>query len=272
LVSDDHQIQRNILNEIVQQIPTMDLRRAPAELCLPAYKAATELTGNLDPYKELRRTQNEAAMALEPKLRELVNASDDPLATALHLAAAGNIIDLGIAHNDDIDILGAISQVMHEKFAVDHTDALRESLAKSRDLLYLLDNAGEIVFDTILIEQLLKHTPVTAVVKGGPIINDVVMDDAVQVGLTAICPVIDNGGAFIGSPLNLIPKTFRNRLRQADMIVCKGQGNYETVDAFPGNVFFILKAKCRVIADHMGIEKGQVGLISSRVRNAARAF
>ena len=140
-------------------------------------------------------------------------------------------------------------------------------MSDCRDLLYLLDNAGEIVFDKILIEELLKYVPVTAVVKSGPMINDVLMGDAEQVGLTALCPVIENGGAFVGSPLHLVPESFLGRMRQADVILGKGQGNYETIDDFPGNVFLILRAKCEVIARHMGVRYGQVALISTRVRN-----
>ena len=268
-MADDAQTQRKIVDETARRIPAMDLSRPPAELMLPAYNLATEITANADPYRELRRIQNESALAIEPELRALIQASSDPLSTALHLAAAGNIIDLGVASNDDIDIHGAIEQAMHEKFAVDHTEAFRESLSAAADIVYLLDNEGEIVFDKILIEQLLEQAPVTAVVKGGPIINDAILADAEQVGLTRVCPVIDNGGAFIGSPLELVPRAFLARLEKADMIVCKGQGNYETVDAFPGNVFFILKAKCKIIAQHMGVRLGQVGLVSSRVRSNA---
>ena len=139
------------------------------------------------------------------------------------------------------------------------------------DLLFLLDNAGEIVFDKLLIEELKDRTSVTAVVKGAPIINDAVMDDAVQVGLTEVCEVIDNGGPFIGSLPDLVPERFRRRMAAADVIVAKGQGNYETVDEFPGDVFLILRAKCPTIAEHMGVAFGQVALISTRVRRAGAA-
>jgi hypothetical protein len=247
----------------------MNLDKSPAELSLVAYELAAGLTGNPDPYRDLRFAQNELALKLEPELREMVRSSKEPLSTALHLAAAGNIIDLGIQQESHIDVRAAIEQVIHERCAIDHTQAFRESLAKSKDLVYLLDNAGEIVFDKILIEELLQYTSVTAVVKGGPIINDVLMADAVQVGLAERCEVIDNGGGFVGSPLDLVPASFVERLTRADMIVGKGQGNYETLDEFPGDVFLILRAKCEVIARHMGVRYGQVALISTRILRAA---
>ena len=263
----DPDLQHAIFNEVVAQIPTMNIEETPAALSLPAYEVTARLTGVNDPYRELKREQNAFALAMEDELRELVRNSEDPLVAALHLAAAGNVIDLGVVHSDDIDIHGAIKQVMRERFAIDHSAAFLASLAQCKDLLYLLDNAGEIVFDKILIEELLKHTKVTAVVKSGPMINDALMADAEQVGLTSLCPILENGGAFVGSPLHLVPQKFLDRMTQADVIIGKGQGNYETVDVFPGDVFLILRAKCEVIARHMGVAYGQVAMISTRLRN-----
>jgi hypothetical protein len=269
VATDDAALQRRIFNGTLERIPAMDLEKPPAQLSLVIYEIAAGLTGNADPYKDLKYEQNAAALELEPELRGMVDSSPDPLATALHLAAAGNIIDLGIQTHGSIDVRAAIQQAIQDRFAIDHSDAFRSSLSRCRDLVYLLDNAGEIVFDKILIEELKKSTPVTAVVKAGPMINDVMMADAEQVGLTKICPVIDNGGAFIGSPLDLAPESFKQRLRQADMVVGKGQGNYETLEQFDADMFLILKAKCAIIAHHVGVDRGQVVLISTRARNTA---
>lgn len=269
--TEDETLQRRILNEVMGRIPGMSLEESPASLSLAAYEITSEKTGVADLYREAKREQNAMAMALEDELRAMVRESGDPLDAALHLAAAGNVIDLGTMHAQEIDIHETIAQVMNDRFAVDHSGAFKKSLAHCKDLLFLLDNAGEIVFDKILIEELLKHTAVTAVVKAAPIINDALREDAEQVGLSALCEVIDNGGAFVGSPLHLVPESFLERMRRADLILGKGQGNYETVDEFPGDVFLILRAKCHVIAQHMGVQFGQVGLISTRVRAAGQA-
>lgn len=269
VATNDISMQRRILDETVAQIPGMDMEWSPAALSSPLYHLAGKLSGNPDPYAELKRAQNAVALAMEDVLRQRVRQSRDPLDAALHLAAAGNIIDLGVQTSDAVDIHAAIEEAFQDSFAVNHMDTLRESLASCRDLLYLLDNAGEIVFDKILIEELQQFTSVTAVVKAGPIINDVMMADAEQVGLTKLCEIIDNGGAYVGAPLNLVPQHFLDRMTRADVIIGKGQGNYETVDDFPGNVFLILRAKCECIARHMGVRYGQIALISTRVRNAA---
>lgn len=266
IASNDPTVQRRILDETAKRIPTMDIDRSPAEVSLCVYELAAELSGNPDPYREHRELQNKEALRLEPELRAMLENSPDRLVTALHLAAAGNVIDLGTQHKDHIDLHAAIDQAMREKFAVDHTDAFRDRLARAKTILFFLDNAGEIVFDKLLIEELQRTATVTAVVKGAPIINDAIWDDAEQIGLTRVCEVIDNGGAFVGSPLPLLSEDFRRRMDQADMIIGKGQGNYETLDAYPREVFLILRAKCEVVAHHMGVALGQIGLISTRVR------
>lgn len=267
IAGDDPEMHRQVVNAAAADIPRMNLNESPAVLSLPLYRYAQELSGVADPYKQVKREQNAAMLALEPMLDALVAESDTPLPTAVKLAAAGNIIDLGILQSHEIDPHDAIENAMRMPLAVDHTPCFLESLASCGDLLYLLDNAGEIVFDKVLIKQLQQHTRVTAVVKGDPIINDACIEDAEQVGLPAICEVMDNGGAFVGSPLSLVPESFLARMAGADIILGKGQGNYETVDDFDGDVYLLLKAKCEVVARHMGVALGDAAFISTRVRN-----
>jgi len=266
IATSDCRQQRDIVDAVVSHIAGMDLNSSPADLSHVAYWETTRITGTADPFEKLKHDQNVLALSLGAEMRELVRTSDAPLHTALHLSAAGNVIDLGTHHHADIDLQAAIEQALRERFAVDHTAALEKSLENCSDLLFLLDNAGEIVFDKILIEELRKYTKVTAVVKGAPVINDVTMADAEQVGLTAVCEVIDNGGPYIGTPLNRVPSALLERMAAADVIIGKGQGNYETVDDYDGDVFLILRAKCPIVADHMGVGFGQVGLISTRLR------
>lgn len=271
LATANETVHRDVLAETAASIPAMNLAVSPATLSIALYQSVIQHSGVADPFYQQKREQNALAMSLESEMRHLIADSDDPLLTALHVAAAGNTIDLGALQAHEIDIHGTLKQVLHERFAIDHSDRLKRSLENCGDLLYLLDNAGEIVFDKLLIEQLLPHTAVTAVVKAAPIINDALLEDAEEVGLTALCDVIHNGGAFIGSPLDLVPPSFLERMRAADVIIGKGQGNYETVDDFDGDVFLILKAKCEVVARHMGVRYGQVALISTRERNSALA-
>lgn len=264
LATDDPTLQRAILNAVAHQIPHMDLNESPAVLSLCVYQIVHELGKTDDAYRAMKRKQNAMALELEPKLVRFIDTSTDPLVTAIRLAAAGNIIDLGILEAHEINPEDAIHEALHLPLGLDHTYDFIEGLRYCDDLLYLLDNAGEIVFDKLLIRELGKQTHVTAVVKGAPIINDACMEDAVEVGLTRICEVIDNGGAFVGSPLSLVPEPFLDRMRRADIILGKGQGNYETVDEFDGNVYLLLKIKCNVVAEHSRLPVGAAAFISAR--------
>ena len=266
MAGDDPEMHRQVVNAAVADIPAMDLNSSPAVISLNLYQYAQQISGVDDPYQTIKREQNRMVMELESELEALVAKSSQPLITAIKLAAAGNIIDLGILQAHEINARDAIARAMETPMAVDHTEHFLESLQQCEDFLYLLDNAGEIVFDKVLIRQLQQHTNVTAVVKAGPIINDACMEDAEDVGLTAICDVIDNGGAFVGSPLALVPQTFLDRMSQADIILGKGQGNYETIDDFEGNVYLLLKAKCDIVAAHIGIALGDLAFISTKVR------
>lgn len=267
IAGNDPEMHRRVINAVVADIPKMDLNESPAVLSLGIYHLVHQFAGVSDAYKAMKEEQNEMALTLEPELEALVKSSANPLVTAIRLSAAGNIIDLGILHAHEIDPHEAITQAMNAPLAIEHTEAFLADLNSCNDLLFLLDNTGEIVFDKVLIRELQKHTRVTAVVKAGPIINDACMEDAERVGLTELCEVIDNGGAFVGSPLALIPDRFRARMEAADIILGKGQGNYETVDDFDGNVYLLLKIKCDVVAEHSGLPLGAAAFVSIRERN-----
>jgi uncharacterized protein with ATP-grasp and redox domains len=135
-------------------------------------------------------------------------------------------------------------------------------MSRAEDILYLGDNAGEIVFDRLLIEQ-LPCEKITFVVKGRPILNDAVMEDAQIVGLTDMVDVIDNGSDAPGTILESCSETFRRRFDQSDLIIAKGQGNYETLSEVDKNIFFLVRPKCSVLARHLGREIGSLVLSGS---------
>jgi uncharacterized protein with ATP-grasp and redox domains len=133
----------------------------------------------------------------------------------------------------------------------------RQAVNDAREILYIADNAGEIVFDRLLIER-LPIEKVTVAVKGSPVINDVTMEDALVAGLPRIVEVIDNGSDAPGTILESCSGYFQERFEKADLVIAKGQGNYETLSDIDKNIFFILKAKCPVIARDIGCEVGQM--------------
>ena len=244
-----------ILKSLAGYARTLDLKKSPAALSDPLYALVAKVTGVRDPYARQKRETNEAARALLPAAARRVAAAADPLKAALHLAVAGNIIDLGINH--PFDLKRDVARIMRQPFAIDHYADFLRDLKPGRRLLYLGDNCGEIVFDTVLVSYLLKRgILVTYVVKSAPIINDATLADAEWAGLPALCPVIETGSNAIGVGWNKLGAAFRRELRRSDLILGKGHGNFETCIGRKGNFYFLLKAKCDIVANELGVRTG----------------
>jgi uncharacterized protein with ATP-grasp and redox domains len=223
-----------------------------------------KLIGNTDPYRELKQRFNRLALELCAELEERVGTSEDPLETAVRLAIAGNIIDLGVKTSiKESDIERIIRDCLTADFDSRQVEEFRNAVSRAEKILYLADNAGEIVFDRLLIEQ-LPAEKVTVVVKGSPVINDATMEDAEFAGLTEMLEVIDNGSDAPGTILESCSQAFRNHFAEADLVIAKGQGNYETLSDVNKSIFFILKAKCPVIARDLGCEVGEMILRKSK--------
>ena len=210
-------------------------------------------TLNSDPYKKVKKENNDQALSMFSELEEIIRQSKDPFGTALRLAIAGNIIDF--AAGDNFNLQATIDRSLTTFFAIDHSDRLKNALEKAKTVLYLGDNAGEIVFDKIFIKT-IKHPNLIYVVRGAPIINDATMEDAEYVGMSNAAKVISNGyDAASTIPLKS-SKEFQKYFGKADLIISKGQGNLEGL--FPLNdvrLFFLLMVKCDVIAEFLKVKK-----------------
>ncbi len=194
----------------------------------------------------------------------MVDESDDPLHIALRLSIAGNIIDFGVAdHYKDLWI--NLEEVLSKPFAIDNEAALRAALANSAQVLFLADNAGETVFDRLLIEVL--KVPVVYAVKESPIINDATVADAVSAGLDQVSRIVSNGADAPGTILSLCSQDFLQIYQAAPLVIAKGQANYETLSEAGSKVFCLLQVKCPVIADDI---KAPVGSIVIRQCGSAR--
>lgn len=211
-------------------------------------------TGNADPYLSEKRASNDFVLARYDSLKEMVVSSDDQFNTALRLAIAGNIIDFAI--HDSFDLDKTINHVLTSQLAIDHTLGLKQALLDAKTVLYLGDNAGEIVFDKILIET-MGHPDVYFVVRGAPVINDATIDDAVYVGMDRVAKVISNGYDAPSTILENCSAQFQSLFEKADVIISKGQGNLEgLLGKTNKKVFFLLMVKCDVIAHVLGVKKG----------------
>ena len=246
-----------IIKQVARVIAQTDLELSPAENSKPLYDIVSRVTGRDDPYHELKQQSNEEALKLLPDLQRTVEQADNRLLSALHAAVAGNIIDLGIG--PDYNLQHDVALIMETAFAIDHTAAFRKELLPGRNLLMLGDNSGEIVFDRILIEELVRiGLEVTYSVKSRPIINDATLEDAELVGIMEMVPVIETGSGHIGVNFDHASNEFLQAFESADLILAKGHGNYETCCDRPENIYFLLKAKCNVVARSLGVEKGAI--------------
>ena len=257
-VTDDEAVHEKVLRGVLRMVSNMDLSKPPIAMGQHVHRLIRGLADDDDPYREVKDRFNRAALCLYPELKQRVERSPDPLQTAVRLAIAGNIIDFGMNRNlQESDVHAAIEQATEAPIDQNTIGTFRKAMSDASSILYLGDNTGEIVFDRLLVEQ-MPLEKVTFVVRGSPVINDATMDDARAAGLTEIVEVIDNGSDAPGTLLESCSEEFRRRFEAADLIVSKGQGNYETVSHIPKKIFFLLKAKCPIIARDLGCEVGSM--------------
>jgi uncharacterized protein with ATP-grasp and redox domains len=253
--ADDDQ-QRAILLLALDALRSLDPASTPPEIGDVIHAMVRRETGATDPYARAKKEATQQAKTLYPRLKALVIEAPDPLETAVRLAIAGNIIDL--APGGSYDLWATVERVLGQPFAVNDGQAFREALDSADGILYLADNAGETVFDRVLIENLGR--PVAYAVKGGPVLNDATVDDAVAAGLERIAEVVSTGSDAPGTVLRLCSADFRRRYDEAQMIVAKGQANYETLSGQGNRLFFLLQTKCPVLARDVGVPQGSIVL------------
>ncbi len=212
-------------------------------------------SGNDNPYKLVKRQSNDMVLSRYDNLKKTVTTSADPFVTALKLAIAGNIIDYGIPQQFDLD--ETIRKVLTSDFAIDHSKDLKQSLSEAKSVLYIGDNAGEIVFDKLFIET-IHHPDLWYAVRGAPIINDVTLEDANYVQMNGVAHVIENGYDAPSTMLSHCSEEFKDLFSRADIVISKGQGNLESLlHESSKKIYFLLMVKCDVIADILGVKKGQ---------------
>ncbi|MFW6224243.1 MAG: damage-control phosphatase ARMT1 family protein, partial [Bacteroidota bacterium] len=204
---------------------------------------------------------NEKMMEREVLMQESIIESPNPFRTAVKHAITGNIIDFGGRHDiDENMIMREIDRKRSRALYIDHSKILRGKILNAEKLMYLGDNCGEIIFDKLLIEEIVKLNPeieVTYVVRGAPVINDIIMEDALQVGMNKLARVIDNGYEGPGTELENCTPEFTKEFMDADVIISKGQGNLESLfDSDHKGLFFLLMVKCEAVARRVNAKMG----------------
>jgi len=239
---------KRVVDRVAIQIPNLSIDKSPPWNSRIIYDEIQAVSGVEDPFLEIKRQSNQQAMQLYEMAKERVLKSSEPLKMAIRIAAAGNVIDYGTQHTIT-EITTAFNQSLDQPFSVFCYETFLKRLKNANNILFLADNAGEIVFDRLLLETIQK--PVTLAVRGLPIINDALRQDAIDVGIDHLAKIIDNGAGYPGTVLDKCSESFQQAFTQADLIISKGQGNFETLCDSEAPICMIFMVKCQQVVQHV---------------------
>ena len=259
MITQDEKKILDILNNVSRLLPQLSFNVMPPEIGKKMYDLIEQMTEVSDPYQTIKQECTQRALRMYPDIKKRIKDSPNQLEMAVRAAVAGNVIDFGVHAEFDFD--KDLETVFTQEFAINHLPEFSEAVKQARRLMYIGDNAGETVFDRILIEEMNK--PIVFVVREKPIINDAVYQDAVEAGLDKVAEIISSGSDAPGTILSLCSDEFMNAYNNADLIISKGQGNYEALSEENRPIFFLLKAKCPVIAADIGVPQGSIILMRS---------
>lgn len=255
LVTRDQEAQETIVRDVLRWLSDQGLEHSPPVLAQLVHRRLRAISQVGDPYSDAKARHNAMALDLLPELRAEIAAASNPLERATRIAIAGNVIDMGMKSMiAEDDVRASIRHALEEPF-VGEWKAYETAAQSAKNILYLADNAGEIAFDRLLVEQ-LGPARVTLAVRGAPVLNDATLEDARAVGMHEIVTVIDNGSDAPGTLLHECRPELQRQFAAADMIIAKGQGNFESLSYRGHDVFFLFKVKCPVIADNVGLPLG----------------
>jgi len=225
----------------------------PVHLARETKEVITELFGEVDFYQDMKDSSNELLLSMYNELKDEVIRSADPVDKVLRFSVAGNIIDFAPGH--EIDVMKTLKNSVEIDFAIDHLALLKEELKSAKSVLLIGDNCGEAVLDKLFLE--IIDVPVKYfAVRSAPVLNDVTIREARLAGIDKVATVIESGSDAPGTLLDRVTKEFSDILYNVDVVISKGQGNFESLSELNRDVFFLLMSKCDVVSDYIGVNKG----------------
>lgn len=264
-------------NELItlakHSLQTCDMSKTNPEIMGEIWALIEKVIGTDDPYKEIKSYYNQLVLSMSDCIYNLINNSNNRLECGLKLAIAGNLIDFAAKHRfDENTFREKISHISETELSINHSAQLFDAVKNSRTLLYLGDNCGEIVLDKLFILLLKEYNPMLQVfygVRGKAIVNDVTKTDADEVRMQEAATVVSNGDGSLGTVLHRTSAEFQSIFKNADVVICKGQGNYEGLsDCKKSNIFFLFMAKCDIVAAPLGVSK--MSIVCIKRRHASR--
>jgi hypothetical protein len=242
---------KRLMHNVLQWMEKVDFNQTPPAASQMIHRRLREFLSTNDPYRKAKDKQNEMAAGLIPSIRKYISSSMDPLTMAVRYAITGNIIDLGAKNKIGYGEIYADLQSASMQPIYGDIEAFKKAVQGAKTILYLADNAGEVFFDRLLIEQ-LSGAKVTVAVRGAPVINDATLADALAAGIDDVAELIDNGSDAPGTILDDCNVEFRRRFDEADLVIAKGQGNFESLSDEQREIFFLFRTKCPTISRHSG--------------------
>jgi len=262
--------QKEVFDNLAKILSKFPLTISPPEMAREIYRLVSNTLGvDDDIYAEIKDKSNKLVLGIYDQLKNKIANSKNHLLTAVELAIAGNIIDYGAKTSLNIDeevekiLSEEESEINEENKLIFNYPEFKNRLEKSKSILYLADNAGEVVFDRLLIEELTniyQDVKIIYAVKEKPIINDALAKDACQCGIDKIVEVISSGSDAAGTVLSLCSVEFLEIFTKADMVISKGQGNFEALSGEKRSMFFLFKIKCPIIANEINGTVGDIVL------------
>ncbi|MFW6381177.1 MAG: damage-control phosphatase ARMT1 family protein [Bacillota bacterium] len=257
MITGDKQQIREILKEVALMISEVGEETAP-RVTERIQQLIKDKVGVDDPYLDFKEDNLRQSLVLYDKIKQSIEAHEQPLTGALIMAATGNAIDAGVTLDIDVDKI--VDKALEQGFARDNLPDFQKLLKPNSRVMIIGDNTGEAVFDKLLIEELHNYNvEVTYAVRECPILNDVTLREAREIGLDQVSRVISSGSRAPGMVLAEATEEFMEYFKSADIVISKGQGNLEGLSGeVERPIFFLLKAKCGVIADLLGVNEGEL--------------
>lgn len=257
----------DLLRKVFVYLSKMSFDQRTPETIGDIFEMIKEYSGNPDPYKSTRDYYNSLFLKIIPRCEDDMNQSENPFQTAVKYAIIGNIIDFNPIHNTMLeDIEKQFDNVNQLELSIDDTQKLEGDIQNAKQVLYLGDNCGEICLDKILLKKMKELNPdieIKFAVRGKPVVNDSIAEDAYFVGIDQYAEIVDNGDGSLGTVLHRTSEEFQKIYAEADVIIAKGQANYECLSEEKRNIYFLLMTKCNVIADAIGTDSGKMVCKSS---------
>jgi len=262
MVTSSETLHEIVLKKVMRYLQVISsFNNPPPELSKEVHAIVRNMLNCKDPYREVKKKSNEMANELYPRLEQIVEEAKDPFLMATKLAIIGNVIDFGAMNR--FDVKDMINKAITENIDDNAYSRFKESIEKAQTILYLADNAGEIFFDKLLIKKFAEMGKrIVYAVKNNPIINDATIEDAKFAGIDKFAEVLpaDEGQdkSAPGILLNYASSKFLNYFRNADVVIAKGQGNYESLSNSGREIFFLLVVKCPLVARDIRADIGKL--------------